>query len=190
MRGLKQLLVYIKILFYARYLLLFLWKLSLVSAIMVALESFYMQMIFMSNNLEDLKIQLQAWGTSLDIQSLRVSIRKTKILGSSGKAQKATSNFKWSCGVCSKGVGVNSILYQTCNLWIHKRCSGLKGTLKKESMFRCKKCKGESTPNGSLNSTLVYVSGDIRSCANFSVLWWRHWRIRWLRIHQWIMQRL
>ena len=62
--------------------------LSLVSAIMVAFESFYMQMIFMSNNLEDLKIQLQAWGTSLDIQSLRVSIRKTKILGSSGKAQR------------------------------------------------------------------------------------------------------
>ena len=85
---------------------------------------------------------------------------KTKILGSSGEAPKPTRNAKWSCGVCSKGVGVNSILCQTCNLWIHKRCSGVKGKLKKENMFRSKKCKGESTPTDSLNSTQVHVGED------------------------------
>ena len=63
--------------------------------------------------------------------------------------------------MCSKGVGVNSILCQTCNLWIHKRCSGVKGTMKKESMFRCKKCKGESVPTDSLNFSLVQVGEDI-----------------------------
>ena len=62
--------------------------------------------------------------------------------------------------MCSKGVGVNSILCQTCNLWIHKRCSGVKGKLKKENMFRSKKCKGESTPTDSLNSTQVHVGED------------------------------
>ena len=39
---------------------------------------------------------------------------------------------------------------------IHKRCSWVKGTLKKES----KKCKGESTPIDSLNSTQMHVGED------------------------------
>ena len=70
--------------------------------------------------------------------------------------------FKWPCSVCSKakGVGVNSILCQTCNLWIHKRCSGVKGTLKKESMFRCKKCKGDNVPTDSMNFIQVHVGED------------------------------
>ena len=67
------------------------------------------------------------------------------------------TNVKLSCGVFSKGIGVNSILCQTFNFWISKRCSGLKGTLKKEHMFRCKMCKGESVPPDSLNSTQVHV---------------------------------
>ena len=93
-------------------------------------------LVIMSDHLDDLKIQLQAWRTSLDTWGLRINVGKTKILGSSGEAQKPTRNVKWPCGVCSEGVGVNSKLCQTCNLWIHKRYSGVKGTLKKESMFR------------------------------------------------------
>ena len=85
---------------------------------------------------------------------------KTKIVGLSGEAQKPTTNVKWPCGVSSKGVGVNSILCQTCSHWIHKRYSGVKGTLKKESMFRCKKCKGKNAPTDSLNSTQLHVSED------------------------------
>ena len=58
------------------------------------------------------------------------------------------------------GVGVNSTLCQTCNLWIHKRCSEVKGTLKIESTFRRKKCKGESAPPGSLNFMQVHAGED------------------------------
>ena len=129
-------------------------------------------LVIMRDNLENLNIQLQAWKSSLDIGGLRINVGKTKILGSSDEAQKPTRNVKWPCGVCSKGVGVNSILCQTCNLWIHKRCSGVKGTLKKESMFRFKKCKGESAPTNSLNSTQVHVGHvHIQSCANFLIPW-------------------
>ena len=117
-------------------------------------------LVIIGDNLEDLKIQLQAWKTSLDTQGLRINVGKTKILGSSGEAQKPTRNVKWPCGVCSEGVGVNSILCQTCNLWIHKRCSGVKGTLKKEHMFRSKKCKGESAPPDSLNFAQVHIGED------------------------------
>ena len=47
----------------------------------------------MSDNL-DLKIQLQAWRTSLDTRDLRLNVGKTKILGLSGVAQKPTENVK------------------------------------------------------------------------------------------------
>ena len=82
----------------------------------------------MHDNFEDLKIQLQVWRTSLDTPGLRINVGKTKILGSLGETQKPTRNAKWPCGVCSKGVDVNSIFSQTCNFWIHKKCFGVKGT--------------------------------------------------------------
>ena len=129
-------------------------------------------LVIMSDNLEDLKIELQAWKTSLETWGLRINVGKTKNFGSSGEAEKPTRNVNWPCGVCSKRVGVNSILCQTCNLWIHKRCSGVKGTLKKESMFRCKKCKGESAPTDSFNFTQVYVGEDtLEAVTTFSLPW-------------------
>ena len=38
-------------------------------------------LVIMSDNLEDLRIQLQAWRTSLDTLCLRINVGKTKILG-------------------------------------------------------------------------------------------------------------
>ena len=60
-------------------------------------------LVIIGDNLEDLKIQLQAWKTSLDTQGLRINVGKTKILGSSGEAQKTTTNVKWPCGVFQMG---------------------------------------------------------------------------------------
>ena len=51
---------------------------------------------------------------------------KTKILGLSGEAQKPTRNVKWPCGVCSKGVGINSILCQILTSGFIKDVQGLK----------------------------------------------------------------
>ena len=45
-------------------------------------------------------------------------------------------------------------------LWVHNRCSGVKAALKKESMFSCRKCKGEIVPPDSLNSTQVHIGED------------------------------
>ena len=70
-------------------------------------------LVIMSDNLGDLKIQLQTWGTSLETRGLKINVGKTKIFGLSGEVQKPTRNVKWPCGMCSKGVGVNSLLCQT-----------------------------------------------------------------------------
>ena len=48
---------------------------------------------------------------------------------------------RWPCGVCSKGVGSNSIQCSSCQKWAHKKCSGIKGsTSKVAKSFICRGC--------------------------------------------------
>jgi len=62
---------------------------------------------------------------------------------------------KWPCGVCKKGVGNNSILCHGCKKWIHKRCSGMKGSLHNAShSFMCRCCKADSPITDGLNTDL------------------------------------
>ena len=35
------------------------------------------------------------------------------------------------CGVCARGVGSNSIQCTSCQKWVHKKCSGIKGSMSK-----------------------------------------------------------
>ena len=49
---------------------------------------------------------------------------------------------KWSCGVCKKRVGTNSVLCHSCKKLVHKRSGGVKGSLFKASqLFICRSCK-------------------------------------------------
>ena len=52
----------------------------------------------------------------------------------------------YPCGVCSKGVGSNSIQCTSCKAWIHKRCSGISGMLQKVRNYRRRKCVDGSQP--------------------------------------------
>jgi len=47
---------------------------------------------------------------------------------------------KFLCGICRKGVGVNSICCGSCKKWIHKRCSGVVGNIEKIVNFMCRNC--------------------------------------------------
>ena len=67
---------------------------------------------------------------------------KSKVMVCSSGRQMIVSSGKWTCGcgMCGKGVHVNSVKCTVCKRWIHKRCSGdlslvLYG-------FRCKRCDG------------------------------------------------
>ena len=53
----------------------------------------------------------------------------------SGQIEKSG---KWPCKICTKSVGSNSIQFTSCNVWIHKRCSGISGQLQGISNFRCR----------------------------------------------------
>jgi len=47
---------------------------------------------------------------------------------------------KFPCGICRKGVGVNSICCTFCKKWIHRRCSGVVESLDKLVGFKCRNC--------------------------------------------------
>jgi len=37
---------------------------------------------------------------------------------------------RWPCGVCGRGISNNSIQCISCQKWIHRKCSGIKGSIK------------------------------------------------------------
>ena len=58
-------------------------------------------------------------------------MNKTKIM-ISGEWQKVTQKaVRWPCGVCGRGIGNNSIQCTCCQKWVHRKCSGIKGSMYK-----------------------------------------------------------
>ena len=53
---------------------------------------------------------------------------------------------KCPCNVCRKGVGSNSMECAGCSHWVHKKCSGVIGSLKSNPDYRCSRCKGTARP--------------------------------------------
>ena len=51
------------------------------------------------------------------------------VLFSCSMKDKVEEKGKWPCGVCKKEVDNYAILCHGCKKWIHKRCSGVKGSL-------------------------------------------------------------
>jgi len=60
---------------------------------------------------------------------MKVSMNKTKVM-ISGEWQNVTQKaVRWPCGVCGRGVGNNSIECTSCKKWVHRKCSGIKGSM-------------------------------------------------------------
>jgi len=71
---------------------------------------------------------------------------------------------RWPCGVFGRGVGSNSIQCTSCQKCVHKKCSGIKG-----SMYKVMKsfiCRGCSNPVISTR----HISVDIGTSANLEVV--------------------
>jgi len=48
---------------------------------------------------------------------------------------------RWPCGVCDRGVGSNSVQCASCQNWVHKKCSSIKGSMYKVmKSFICRGC--------------------------------------------------
>ena len=83
----------------------------------------------------------------------------------SGERQKPVQKAaRWPCGVCGRGVSSNSIQCTSCHKRVHRKCSGIKG-----SMYKVMKsfiCRGCSNP---VIST-VHTSVNICATANYEVV--------------------
>ena len=67
---------------------------------------------------------------------------------------------RWPCGVCGRGVGSNSIQCISCHKLVHKKCSGIKGSMYK--VMRSFICRGCSNPIISTGHTSVDIGASAK----------------------------
>ena len=115
----------------------------------------------LSDSFADLRNRLAAWKTSLESHGVCVNVSKTKLLISSAEHNKiSVSNPKYPCGVCTLGVGANSILCILCDLWVHNKCSGKTDCLSDNRNFVCCKYSGEIVPAVIASLKKVNIGND------------------------------
>ena len=68
----------------------------------------------------------------------------------SGERQKPLQKAaRGPCGVCGRGVGSNSIQCTSCQKWVHKKSSGINGSMYKVmKSFICRCCLNPVTSPG------------------------------------------
>jgi len=81
----------------------------------------------MAETQEELSKRLNEWKDSVDSKGMRVNMNKTKVMISGARQMVRQKAVRWPCVVCSKGVGGNSLQCTSCQKWVHKKCSGIKG---------------------------------------------------------------
>ena len=77
-------------------------------------------LVIIAETLSELSGKFRVWKANLEYKGLRVNVGKTKILVSVHNAPKPVDGSKFPCGVCNKGVGINSIKCHACSFWVHK----------------------------------------------------------------------
>ena len=78
---------------------------------------------------EELKKKLNFLKNILERKGLKVNLLKTKIMVSGDGSGVQEQSGTYPCGVCGKGVGVNSIQCSLCTKWVHKKCSKISSSL-------------------------------------------------------------
>ena len=82
-------------------------------------------------------------------KGMRVTMNKTKVMISGERQKVRQKAVRWPCGVCSKGVGSNSLQCTCCQKWVHKKCSGIKGSMSKVAKsVICSRCLNPVTSAG------------------------------------------
>src|SRR6266516_5349108 len=99
-------------------------------------------LVLLAESRVELEGRLEVWIARLKGKGLRVNIGKTKVMICKVDAGQVENSGKFPCGICRKGVGVNSIRCTSCNMWIHKRCSGVRDRLERVESFMCRNCCG------------------------------------------------
>lgn len=94
-------------------------------------------------------------------KGLKVNVGKTKVMVSQSATGVTSESGEWPCGVCGKGVAANSILCTGCDKWVHRRCSGIVGSLTAASQtFVCRRCRGQVPQQDTADLEGITIDGD------------------------------
>jgi len=105
-----------------------------------------------AENEEELIKRLNEWKDNVESKGMRVSMNKTKVMISGERQKVKQKAVRWPCGVCSKGVGSNSLQCNSCQKWVHKKCSGIKDSMSKVAKsFFCSSCLNPVTSAGCIS---------------------------------------
>ena len=90
---------------------------------------------------EELIERLNEWKDNVERKGMRVNMNKTKVMISGERQKVRQKAVRWPCWVCSKGVSNNSLQCTSCQKWVHKKCSGIKGSMPEVAKsFICRGC--------------------------------------------------
>ena len=91
------------------------------------------------NEWKDNVWRVEAWWYS-------VYMNKTKVMISGERQKVMQKAVRWPCGVCGRGIGNNSIQCTSCLKWVHRKSSGIKGSMYKVmKTFICRGCMNPIT---------------------------------------------
>ena len=99
---------------------------------------------------------------------MRVNMNKTKVMISGERQKVRQKAVSWPCGVCSKGVGSNSLQCTSCQKWVHKKCSGIKGSMSKVAKSFI--CRGYLNPVTSAGRLDIGASAKLKLVDKFCYL--------------------
>ena len=128
-------------------------------------------LVIITESLEELLQKLILWKTNMKGKKHWVNMSKTKVLISWPGLDVLQKSGKDPCGVCLKGVGTNSISFGGCSSWVHKKCSGMPGSLKPDPRYMYKRCTGEARPVDGKPMTGHSGSGEAWHCAILLLPW-------------------
>jgi len=101
---------------------------------------------------------------NVENRGMRVSMNETKLMISEEWQKVMQKAVRWPCGVCGRGVGNNSIQCTSCQKWVHRKCSGIKGSMYK--VMKSFVCRGSMNP---VTSTIL-TNVDIGDTANLELV--------------------
>jgi hypothetical protein len=116
-------------------------------------------LVLTATSREEVVARFALWKNAMERRGLKVNLQKTKLLVTGKERETVVESGQYPCGVCGRGVGVNSILCASCNKWVHKRCSRVQN-INRIQNFECPACLRRRTREAPVSEDLVLGPGE------------------------------
>ena len=126
-------------------------------------------LVLTADTKEGVEEMFNEWRSAMELRGLKINVAKTKLLISGKENVPAAPTGQYPCGICGRGVGVNSILCTACNRWCHHRCTGL-ASFSGVTNYICLVCNGARQNIPAVDESIVTDAGTIEEVTEFTYL--------------------